>query len=107
MPPPAALPVGLRPPSRAAGGNSGGKPCTSAFPYKASKRLALDSYIRYYDYTFDNSRTKRMSFKLGAVYRLNKWSSLNAGYIRIQNVDMSPEDSAKANRVYLGVNITL
>ncbi|MDP8276596.1 MAG: hypothetical protein RAO92_09395, partial [Candidatus Euphemobacter frigidus] len=30
--PPAALPVGLRPPSRAAGGDPGGKPCTSVFP---------------------------------------------------------------------------
>jgi|GEM_PF-1897777 len=75
--------------------------------YKPAKRLVLESYLRYYDYTFTGDDTKRISFKVGATYRLNKWSSFNAGYILNQNVDMPPEDSAKANRVYLGFNITL
>jgi hypothetical protein len=75
--------------------------------YQPAKRLVLDSYLRYYDYTFTGDDTKRISFKAGATYRLNKWSSFNAGYILNQNVDMPPEDSAKANRVYLGVNITI
>jgi len=75
--------------------------------YKPAKRLALESYLRYYDYTYSGSDTKRISFKLGAIYKLNKWSSLTGGYLLAQNVDMPPEDSAKANRVYLGFNITL
>lgn len=75
--------------------------------YKPAKKLELESYLRYYDYTFYSTDTKRINFNVGATYRLNKWSSLKAGYLLSQNVDMSPEDSAKANRVYLGVNITL
>ena len=39
--PAAALPVGLRPPSRAAAGDPGGKPCTSVFPEYA--KLPLDN----------------------------------------------------------------
>ena len=36
---PASLPVGLRLPSRAAGGNSGGKPCAGMFPAAKKKRF--------------------------------------------------------------------
>ncbi len=54
MPPPAALPVGLRPPSRAAGGNSGGKPCTSAFPHIAPIALAKNGEDRYTYYLAEN-----------------------------------------------------
>lgn len=75
--------------------------------YKPAKRLVLESYLRYYDYTYYRTDSKRISFKVGAIYRVNKWSSINAGYILTQNVDMPPEDTAKANRVYLGVNITI
>ncbi len=76
--------------------------------YHPAKRLALESRFRYYDYTFTNAaESKRISFKVGADYRLNRWASLRAGYIREQNVDMPADESAEANRVYLGVHIKL
>jgi predicted porin len=75
--------------------------------YRPTKRIALKSYIRYYDNNFDDTDDKRVNFKFGAEYRLNKWIIFNGGYIRIQNVDMPSEDSAKANRVYLGVDVVI
>ncbi len=75
--------------------------------YDPVKRLGLESYLRYHHYTLSGVDTKYISLKAGIIYRLNKWAALNGGYIRIENVDMPPEDSARANRVYLGVNITL
>lgn len=75
--------------------------------YRPTKRIALKSYIRYYDNNFNDLDNKRFEFKLGSTYRLNKWISINGGYIRIQNVDMPSVDSAEANRVYLGVDVVI
>ncbi|MEA1928964.1 MAG: outer membrane beta-barrel protein [Candidatus Auribacterota bacterium] len=75
--------------------------------YSPTKRFALKNDIRYYDNKFDDTNNRRINFKLGADYRVNKWVVINGGYIRIQNVGMPSEDSAEANRVYLGIEVVI
>ena len=75
--------------------------------YRPTKRIALLSHIRYYDNNYQDADNRRINFKLGATYRLNKWILIKGGYIRIENVDMPAAESAEANRAYLGVDIVI
>lgn len=74
--------------------------------YRATKRLLLETYGRYYDDTYQDNDYRRVQFKAGLLYRLNQWSSLNCGYVRNQTVDTPPDEKAVSNRYYAGVNIS-
>ncbi len=73
--------------------------------YRPVERLTMQASGGYYDFDYINIDSKRVDLRLGLVYELNRWSSLNCGYRRYQNVDMPSEESALANRFYAGVNI--
>ncbi len=73
--------------------------------YRPAKKLVLESYARYYYDTIRSKDFRRIGIKAGISYRLNRWSSLNCGYLRYQSVDTPPEEKAVANRAYAGINI--
>ncbi|MDP8235775.1 MAG: outer membrane beta-barrel protein [Candidatus Erginobacter occultus] len=77
-----------------------------ALRYQPVKKLVLESYARYYDNTIRGTDYRRIGLKAGMTYRLNRWSSLNCGYLRYQTVDTPSEEEAVANRVYAGINIS-
>ncbi len=76
-----------------------------AIRYQPAKKLVLESYARYYDDTIRSVDYRRIGIKAGVVYLLNRWCSLNSGYLRYQTVDTPSEEKAVVNRVYAGISI--
>jgi len=74
--------------------------------YQPAKKLVLESYARYYDDTIRSADYRRIGLKAGAVYHLNRWSSLNCGYLRYQSLDTPAEEKVVSNRVYAGISIS-
>ncbi len=75
------------------------------FRYRAAKRLVLETYGRYYDDTYQDDDYQRVEFKADLNYQLNQWSSLNCGYVRNQNVEITSDEKAVSNRVYAGISV--
>lgn len=74
--------------------------------YRPAKRLVLETYGRYYDHTIRGSDFRRLEFKAGFNYELNRWTGLNGGYLRYQSLDSPDQGRAVANRVYAGIGLS-
>ena len=74
--------------------------------YRATNKLVLETSGRYYDDTYRGSDYRRIQYRAALDYRLNRWSSLNSGYVRNQTVDTPADDRVVSNRVYAGVRLS-